>query len=186
MDCFVWKRNEIENYLLDANAIEAAINANLRDPSDSVRVSSSLAGWLTAILETEKGRAQDQIAEKLQIADPTLRAQFVTTKGKAEDVIAADWGDGIALADAKRVMKALRAKLQQEKVLLTQALNERMVIEHMQAIPSDVKKALNSIFELSGAPARRRVLKVAKKVAKKAAKKAAPGKTTVRKVTRDR
>jgi hypothetical protein len=83
-------------------------------------------------------------------------------------------------------MKALRAKLQQEKVLLTQALNERMVIEHMQAIPSDVKKALNSIFELSGAPARRRVLKVAKKVAKKAAKKAAPGKTTVRKVTRDR
>lgn len=186
LDCFVWKRNEIENYLLDANAIEAAINANLRDPSDSVRVSSSLAGWLTAILETEKGRAQDQIAEKLQIADPTLRAQFVTTKGKAEDVIAADWGDGIALADAKRVMKALRAKLQQEKVLLTQALNERMVIEHMQAIPSDVKKALNSIFELSGAPARRRVLKVAKKVAKKAAKKAAPGKTTVRKVTRDR
>ena len=61
------------------------------------------------------------------------------TKSQAEAVIAADWGDGTALADAKRVMKALRAKLQQEKVLLTQTLSERMVIEQMQGIPSDVK-----------------------------------------------
>jgi hypothetical protein len=182
MDCFVWQRNELENYLLDATAIQAAVIANLRNPGDAGRVSSSLAEWLDAALEAEKGKAQDQIADKLQIADSSLRGQFVRTKSQAEAVIAADWGDGTALADAKRVMKALRAKLQQEKVLMTVALTERMVIEHMDPIPPDVKKALEAIFELSGAPVRRRL----RKPARKAAKKAAASKTAAKRVTRDR
>jgi hypothetical protein len=61
-----------------------------------------------------------------------------------------------------------------------------MVIEQMPQVHSDVKKALNAIFELSGAPVRRRVLRVVKKVAKKGAKKAATSKTAAKKVTRDR
>jgi hypothetical protein len=182
LDCFVWKRNEIENYLLDADAITAAINANLRDPSDSVRVTLCLDEWLASILESEKGRAQDQIADKLQVADPTLRGLFSKTKNLAEAVIAEDWGDGTSLADAKRVMKALRSKLQQEKVLLTQPLNERMVIEHMNQLHSDVKKALNAIFDLSGAPVRRRVIRRTKKTTKKGT----TAKAAAKKVTRNR
>ena len=77
---------------------------------------------------------------------------------KARQVIDAEWGDGIAWCDAKKVLSGARQFLQ-ERGIAAQALSHQNIIAAMTQLPEDVTKlvtALKGLARQDTAPASRK------------------------------
>ena len=140
LKCETWERNEIENYLLDLKAIEKAALLRLHDASQKADTKTVVReAWKTA-MEGQRSLATDRVAERLQQDDPEMRSQFIKAKEAAQELIDKEWGDGTALADAKKVLSAIRGALQTKGIRTR--LNETDIVDCMESVPPAVGKIL--------------------------------------------
>jgi len=151
LQCVVWKRNEIENYLVDYDAIESAVTANLTDPTQGQLAKQALRRSFDEAMAQQRPEIQARIAEKIQHEDPAKRAMYQTVTREAEELLAAEWGTGASLCDAKKLLGRLRDGLQQQKIRMKPPLSEKTIIKAMVDVPEDVRRALGLIKRLAGA-----------------------------------
>lgn len=151
----IWARNEIENYLLDRKAIEEAVLDRLPDSSQKDSSRKVVRAAFDARLAQQKPQALERVAGQLQRDDRRLTYESATERARA--ILAAEWGDGTGLADAKRVLSGVRKALQDKK--LPHHLSEGEIIAHLAAVPDEIRRVLGMIFRLGRlGPGRRRAL----------------------------
>lgn len=146
----LWRRNEIENYLLDLPAITAAV-------TDRATAAKILTEWRPLITKFEayfaervaaqRDRITQIVAGKIQNENPRL--EIITAMDRARTQLDSQWGDGTAWVDAKVLLSELRTWLQHHKIPCNLGPNE--IIAHMKTVPMDVQKVLRKLRSL-GAP----------------------------------
>jgi hypothetical protein len=141
--CETWERNEIENYLLDFKAIEKAVVKRLQDVGQKTLAKTTVHEAWTKAMQAQRSLAADRVAERLQQDDPELRSQFIKAKESAQAIVDKEWGDGIGLADAKKVLSAIRGALQAKGIRTR--LNESDIVECLDNVPPDIAKVLVQI-----------------------------------------
>ena len=154
LGCEVWKRNEIENYLLDPQAIEQAVVASLADPAQTAAARSVVQEAIASGLEQLKEQARIRIAHQLQHSDYTFRGDFTKTDRESRGIIEQEWGDGFALCDAKELLSLIRKSLQTHH--LRARLTESAIVECMASVPADVRSVLRRLQQHSAATPRNR------------------------------
>jgi predicted ATPase len=162
--CSIWKRNEIENYLLDPAAIEEAVVSTLRDITREQEARDAVGESISKHVAALKEDARIRIAGKLQHDNYEYRGDYAKTTKEADRILEKEWGDGLALCDAKRLLSGIRADLQSLRIPVR--LNEADVVRHLSEIPKDVRIVLQRLHQLSMPnqairPRRRLVTKVA-------------------------
>ncbi|MBL9158386.1 MAG: AAA family ATPase [Verrucomicrobiales bacterium] len=162
--CSIWKRNEIENYLLDPSALEEAVVSTLRDSSLEQKARDVVKASLSKNLVSLKEDARLRIAGKLQHENHEFRGDYVKTTKEASRILDEEWGDGLALCDAKKLLSGIRADLQSARI--PARLNEADVVKQMSEVPKDVRIVLQRLQQLATPtqavrPRRRRMAKVA-------------------------
>jgi len=152
--CEVWERNEIENYLLDLKAIEKAVVLRLQDTAQKTDAKTTVRTAWNEAMTAQRGLATDRVAERLQQDDPEMRSQFIKAKEAAQALIDKEWADGSPLADAKKVLSAIRGALQSKGIRTR--LNEADIVECMEAVPPAVAKVLVQMQHHGGVRIRKR------------------------------
>ncbi|MBI4517720.1 MAG: ATP-binding protein [Deltaproteobacteria bacterium] len=150
--CHIWSRNEIENYLLDRHAVEKVVVANLDDSTKASAARTAVREALVSSLSESRSEAGIRIATKLQHED--RRLDYTKATHESDDVLNAEWGDGAALCDAKRVLSRIRGTLQERKIR-TRLLDED-IIAAMATVPEEVKQVLNMIKRLAASGSKRK------------------------------
>jgi predicted ATPase len=145
--CSIWSRNEIENYLLDASAIEKAAVKKAKDPSQTEAIKTAVQEAIQKSIAIQKSEVQQRIAAKLQHEDQDCRNDYVKATQRSEEILGKEWGDGMALCDAKKLFSQIRAEFQARK--LKTGLSEADVVETMDDVPAEVKKVLKLIQGLT-------------------------------------
>ncbi|MCE2557716.1 MAG: AAA family ATPase [Acidobacteria bacterium] len=149
----LWEENEVENYLLDLDAILRALDSN-------AAVTAKKTAWRRVrrrfIREWER-RLGDQrehiwvrVAERIQQED--RRLSLTTAMGQAQEEVALEDANLAHWCDAKKVLSGLRGWLQQEGFPFH--LTQEEVIHHMNTVPPDVQRTLRLLQRLR--PKRRR------------------------------
>lgn len=141
LKCYVWTRNEIENYLLDFEAIKQAALSSQPLGQQKIRVETVIDEVMQQELKALKEDARIRMASQLQQSDPKYRGDYSKTTREAQALIEAEWGDGLGLCDAKKLLSALRTALQTKQVRAR--LSESAIIKQMVSVPKDVKTTLN-------------------------------------------
>jgi hypothetical protein len=168
LNCRIWQRNEIENYLLDPRAIEEAVISRLASPDQEAEARAAIKEMLPMEIEKLKAAARVQIGSKLQQQSSEYRGDFAKTTKEVERILAEEWGEGFALCDAKKLLSSIRAGLQTRKIRAK--LVEEDIIVHMQNVPEDVEHVLRDMYKLA-LPA---FIQRAKPMRRAAVKKARP------------
>ena len=151
LSCSIWQRNEIENYLLNSAAIEAAVVSRLAEPNQEAEAKSALKEIILAEIEKLKQAASIQIGSKLQQQSSEYRGDYAKTTKEVERILADEWGDGFSLCDAKKLLSAIRVGLQARKIRTR--LSEKDIISQMPKVPDDVASVLRAIQRLAQADA---------------------------------
>lgn len=152
----VWAANEIENYLLDRSAIIKSLEDQAqagRPQPLSRKKRRELEQELGRLIEDQREPVRQAIAEQLQVESRhslTLR----TAEAKADEFLQGIWTQPEDWCDAKVVMKGLRQWLQESK--LPMQLDDRRIIDAMDAVPDDVRLTLNALARLASKPLPRR------------------------------
>ena len=149
--CSIWSRNEIENYLLDANALEKAALKQSKEASQAAAIKIAVQEAMRKSLAAQRSEVQQRIAHKLQQEDPDCRNDYLKATTRSEEILNAEWGDGMALCDAKKLLSQIRAELQTRK--LKTGLSEADIVEAMEEVPAEVVKVLKAIKGLTKTPA---------------------------------
>jgi predicted ATPase len=140
IELFLWPRNEIENYLLDARALKAALRAETPSAGragDYQGLAQSLEALLEQAVQDLRTAAEDRMASHMQQSD--RRMDYQTVAGQSRAFFEQNWGNGIAWSDAKKVLAQLRLWAQ-KNALRGQVFSEANIIAHMSATPDDVRK----------------------------------------------
>ncbi len=165
LNCSIWERNEIENYLVDPAAIEAAVVSRLVDGAQKVEAKKALKQIIPAEIEKLKDAARLQIGSKLQQQSHEYRGDYVKTTKEVDRIMAEEWGDGFGLCDAKKLLSGIRGELQKRGIRTK--LVESDIITKMTEVPADVIKVLKAIEKLANPePVKKRVAR--KRIAKTA------------------
>ena len=149
--CAIWSRNEIENYLLDASAIEKAAVQKAKDAGQTEAIKTAVQEAIQKSLAAQRSEVQQRIAHKLQQEDPECRNDYLKATIHSEEIVNAEWADGMALCDAKKLLSQIRAELQSRK--LKTALSEADIVAAMDDVPDDVVTVLKAIKGLTKAAA---------------------------------
>ena len=149
--CSIWSRNEIENYLLDANALEKAALKQSKEASQAAAIKIAVQEAMRKSLAAQRSEVQQRIAHKLQQDDPDCRNDYLKATTRSEEILNAEWADGMALCDAKKLLSQIRAELQSRK--LKTALSEADIVAAMDDVPDDVVTVLKAIKGLTKAAA---------------------------------
>jgi predicted ATPase len=146
----VWSRNEIENYLVDREALLAAA-ASARDSKHKQSLVRKVVGdAFDKAMVTLREEAQMHIAAKLQHEDHALRGDFVKTSRRAEEILAAEWTNGSGLCDAKRLLSGIRRVLQEKGIRTRVTIPD--IIGAMKSVPEEVAAVLKKMQRLGYAP----------------------------------
>lgn len=145
--CAIWSRNEIENYLLDASAIEKATVKRATDTGQTEAIKSVVQEAIQKSVNAQRNEVQRRIAAKLQHEDPECRNDYEKATRRSEEILNKEWLDGMALCDAKRLLSQIRAAIQARK--LRTGLSESDVIDAMVDVPAEVVKVLKLIKGLT-------------------------------------
>jgi hypothetical protein len=146
----VWERNEIENYLVDREAIAVAA-VETRDPRHKEpAVRKVVLEAFDKVLAGLREDARVRIAAKLQHEDYTLRGDYVRTSKRAEEILAAEWSDGINLCDAKRLLSGIRKALQDHAIKARLSIPD--IVKAMTEVPEEVTNVLKKMQRLGAAP----------------------------------
>lgn len=152
--CAIWSRNEIENYLLDANAIEKAAVKRAKEPGQTEAIRTAVREAIQRSIAAQRPEVQQRIAGKLQHEDPACRNDYRMATQRSEEILTKEWADGLALCDAKKLLSQIRADLQTRK--LKTALSEGDIVDAMSDVPVEVEKVLKMIQRLTKIASKRR------------------------------
>ncbi|MEI6394484.1 MAG: ATP-binding protein [Verrucomicrobiota bacterium] len=147
LHCSIWSRNEIDNYLLDASAIERAAVKKAKEASQTEAIKTAVQEAIQKSLEAQRPEVQQRIAHKLQQDDPDCRNDYLKATTRSEEILNAEWADGMAVCDAKKLLSQIRAELQSRK--LKTALSEADIVAAMDDVPDDVVTVLQAIKGLT-------------------------------------
>jgi predicted ATPase len=152
--CVIWTHNEIENYLIDPQAIETAVMSSVAEPAQQAKAKTIVKEAMKSGLEKLKEDARMRISQQLQQSDHTFRGDYTKTTLQSNKIIEEEWGDGLSLCDAKKLLSHIRQELQTSKV--GGRLAESAIVEAMSAVPADVEAILKRLREHSVATLRKR------------------------------
>jgi len=153
----LWRRTEIENYLIDVESLchAAAAADRLGKLALWTKIEAEFRAFLATQIADQKTAVIERLAARLQ--DRDRRLHLTAVMDKARQLLDAEWGDGVAWCDAKKVLSAARRFLQQQGIP-AQALSHKNIIDAMPQIPNDVAKLLKALKALakqdSGPPKR--------------------------------
>ena len=102
--------------------------------------------FVTQQIAAQKDAITVRLAARMQ--DRDRRQNLTTAMEKARQAIDADWGDGVAWCDAKRVLSSARQFLQQRGIA-AQALSHKNIIDEMTDVPGDVSKLVKVLKSLA-------------------------------------
>jgi len=141
----LWRRAEIENYLIEVDALCSAVAAEATRRGKSA-VWEALEAEFRAFIAQQIASQKDAVTERLaaRMQDRDRRQNLTTAMEKARQLINDEWDDGIAWCDAKKVLSAGRQFLQQHG-LAAQALSHQNIIDAMTQLPRDVSKLVKAL-----------------------------------------
>jgi len=148
---FLWRRAEIENYLLDIDAMTRAV----AETATKLGLKTSwrkLRPEFRKFVLSQIGEQRDAITERFaaRIQDRDRGLNLTTAMGRARQTLSSEWGDGTAWCDAKVVLSSARQFLQ-EHGLPAQALSHSNILQAMSEIPDDMKSLIRALTRLAGA-----------------------------------
>jgi hypothetical protein len=141
----LWRRAEIENYLLDFQAMAKCLagDAPQKHASGSwSKVEKEFLEFLNQLLAAQRTPVCERFAARLQDRNRGLNLQ--TAMQQARDTLEAQWGDGLAWCDAKKVISSAR-KWAQDHKLSPHALAHERIVAAMDSVPDDVVSALRTL-----------------------------------------
>jgi hypothetical protein len=145
----LWRRTEIENYLIDVNVLcaAAAAEASRRGKTDVwVALESEFRAFVVKQIAEQRSIVTERLAARMQ--DRDRRQNLTACMDKARALLDAQWGDGTAWCDAKKVLSAARAFLQERKIP-AQALSHKNIIDAMTTVPADAVKLVKAVAALA-------------------------------------
>ncbi len=113
----LWRRTEIENYLIEVDSLCAAAAAEAARRGKAAAwnaVESEFRTFVRDQIAAQRNHAIERLAARLQ--DRDRRQNLSTVMDKARQMLDAQWEDGTAWCDAKRVLSAARQFLQQHGI----------------------------------------------------------------------
>ncbi len=146
----MWDSNEIENYLLDREAMLSALDRQADEqPMKTAwkQARSAFVAELDRLLDTQHERVRQVVATRIQQED--RRLALTTALERADQFLATRWKQPERWCDAKALLGGLRAWLQSRGLPLR--LAERDIIQDMSAVPDDVRKTLRALQALTRA-----------------------------------
>ncbi len=149
----LWEENEVENYLLDLEAILRALDSNAAATAKKTAWRSVRGRFIREWerrLGDQRERVWVRVAERIQQED--RRLSLTTAMGQAQEEVPLEDMNLAHWCDAKKVLSGLRGWLQQEGFPFH--LTQEEVIHHMNAVPLDVQRTLRLLQRLK--PTRRR------------------------------
>lgn len=152
----MWAANEIENYVLDRNAICACLDGQAR-AAEARRLwrgkRTAFEQELDRLIEAQRDPARQAIAEQMQV-ESRYRLALGTALGRADEFLNDAWSVPESWCDAKAVLSGLRRWLQESELPLR--LDEAGIVNAMEAVPDDVRRTLNALARTASQPANRR------------------------------
>lgn len=145
----LWRRTEIENYLIEADALcaAAAREAARRGSTPAwTGLEAEFRAFVADQIAAQKSAVTEHVAARLQ--DRDRRQNLTAVMEKARQLLEAEWDDGAAWCDAKRILSAARQFLQQRGIP-AQALSHKNIIDAMPHVPDDIAKLLKAIKALA-------------------------------------
>lgn len=145
----LWRRTEIENYLLDVDGLCAAAAAEAARRGNSpkwMQLERNFREFVARQISDQKDAVIERLAGRLQ--DRDRRQHLTTVMEQARSMLDAQWGDGTAWCDAKKVLSAARQFLQQNGIP-AQALSHKSIVDAMATIPDDVAKLIKALRALA-------------------------------------
>lgn len=157
IDLVIWKRNEIENYLLEMSALRAAVRAEVQRRnrgSDLQSLLHSMQETVEAEVSALRTFAEDGMATQMHQSD--RRLEYQTVAQNSREFFNQCWGDGLSWSDAKKVLAGLRSWAQKKK-LRAQMFSEANIIAHMDNLPADVERLVQRLRKgATGGPVQRK------------------------------
>ncbi|MBI5154697.1 ATP-binding protein [Candidatus Poribacteria bacterium] len=148
----LWKRTEIENYLLDPVAMKASLARALRErgmQADTESLLAELEQELADCIQSQRETILERLAARIQDRDRRLNLTTAMAQSRALlDRQWTRWEDGMGWCDAKKVLAALRNWAQSRK-LPAQVFSPAAIVSHMDELPADVESLLEQIKRMS-------------------------------------
>ena len=146
----LWEANEIENYLLDREAMLAMLDRQAREKgieADWGSHKEAFVAELDSVLSEQREPVRQAIATRIQNDD--RRLALGSALDQADEFLAHVWQDRTRWCDAKVVISRLRAWLQERRLPLR--INDDAIVDAMDAVPTDVQKVLRELQRLGSA-----------------------------------
>ncbi|MEW5980199.1 MAG: AAA family ATPase [Acidobacteriota bacterium] len=146
---YLWRRAEIENYLLDVDAMCRAVQKVCAESGKRTawkRIEASFRELVATEMSNQKDAVLERYAARIQ--DRDRRLNLTSAMQQARAALTTSWGDGSAWCDAKNVLSAARRFLQ-EQGLPAQALSHKKIIEAVVSMPQDVETLIKKLTKLS-------------------------------------
>jgi len=147
------KRPANKSAICDAAVAEAARRGK---SAEWVSLEPGFRDIVSAAIAEQREAVTERLAARLQ--DRDRRQNLTTCMSEARKLMDAEWGDGSAWCDAKKVLSAARAWLQ-SKGIPAQALTHKNIIAAMTNVPADIVKLVKALVKLArsdASPARRK------------------------------
>ena len=144
----LWEANEIENYLLDVEALTRALHrqAAAKGQEQQWRQhQDAFVDALRSLVDGQRERVRQAVATRIQNDDRGLALS--TAMGQADAFLLRAWEEPTRWCDAKEVFRRLRAWLQEQGLPLRIADAE--IIDAMAAVPDDVQKVLRDLQRIA-------------------------------------
>ena len=151
----LWEANEIENYLLDRDALLATLDRQaLAQGINSTwkKHRKDFLAELESRLTEQREAVRQAMATRIQNED--RRLMLSTALDRADDFLLRAWEHPDRWCDAKYVIARLRNWLQERGLALRIA--DDKIIDAMTSVPDDVQKILRELQRMSNIRATRR------------------------------
>lgn len=146
----LWEANEIENYLLDPEAMLAALDRQASEKGVAAEWRShkeAFVSELDSVLNEQREPVRQAIATRIQNDD--RRLALSTALDHADEFLARVWQHRARWCDAKKVIRQLRSWLQDRRLPLR--INEDDIVDAMDAVPADIQRVLRELQRLGSA-----------------------------------
>lgn len=146
----LWDANEIENYLLDPNAMLTMLGRQACEKGVAAEWRShqeAFVNELDSVLDEQREPVRQAIATRIQNDD--RRLALSTALDQADEFLARVWQERTRWCDAKIVISRLRAWLQERRLPLR--INDDDIVDAMDAVPADIQKVLRELQRLGSA-----------------------------------
>ncbi|MDP1564504.1 MAG: ATP-binding protein [Pirellulaceae bacterium] len=148
-DIRIWRRTEIENYLLDVDAMCSAVASDISNEEKRqrwVQFEPQFREFVQQQIMGQRDKITERLANRLQDRDRRQGLQAVMEKSRG--ILNQSWGDGSAWCDAKIVISSVRKHLQ-DNGFSPQSLSHPKIINSMRDIPDDVIKLVGKLASFS-------------------------------------